>query len=241
MQNSKFKMMNKTTHAKNGGSENAPSSKEMRGRKGAVRASFGDGMYTIAGHRMAVVNSGSLNNKKCLPAEAGMRGSRPDVLVAEEELQHYVHAGFCFAHALLWQGELWEDAQLRKALGELEVFFKNTGDMDGAFVTLAKRCIIASILGGRPERMKLWAALVHPSGLASEPILGYSRQQERAFVAQNRMFTVGLPILVRYYLDYVKEPSADTIMAMKLELDGVEFGELMQVFFEVVNAAVVRV
>jgi hypothetical protein len=158
-----------------------------------------------------------------------------ELMEREEALQQYVHAAFCFVHGLLWNGERWADKELRKALSDLELFFKTTKDREGAFVTLAERAILASILGGKMERMKLWACLMHPSGLCSEPALGLSRQHAR-LVKKSPMYKVGLPILIRYYLQYVQEPSADTIMAMKAELDNVEFGELMRVFYEVVNA-----
>jgi hypothetical protein len=161
--------------------------------------------------------------------------SPQELMEREEALQQYVHAAFCFVHGLLWNGQRWDDKELRKALGDLQLFFKHTGDREGAFVTLAGRAMVATILGGKLERMKLWACLMHPSGLCSEPELGFSRQHAK-LVKKSPVYQVGLPILIRYYLQYVDAPSADIIMSMKSELDNVEFGELMQVFYDVVNA-----
>jgi hypothetical protein len=199
---------------------------------------FGDSLLAIAGQPMMVIGETRKNTRKIM-AGSGSQGDRAalaDPLLEEEQLQHYVHAAFCFVCALLWNGEQWSDSEVRKALGDLEIFFTHTQDQEGTFVTLARRAILANILGGKLDRMRLWSALMHPSGLASEPLIGYTRKQEKAFVENNRVFTVGLPILVKYYLDYVAEPSADKIMALKVELDDVEFGELMQIFFEVINA-----
>jgi hypothetical protein len=153
----------------------------------------------------------------------------------KQALQLYVHAAFCFLHGLLWNGEQWADSEAQKALRQVELFFKHTQDRDGAFVTLAGRALAAHILNSKLDKMELMAALVHPSGLCSEPRLCFSRQHAKA-IKMSRVHQVGLPILIRHYLQYVAEPGADIIMAMKVELDNVEFGELMQIFYDVVNA-----
>jgi hypothetical protein len=155
----------------------------------------------------------------------------------DEDLQLYIHAALCFARAIGMSDVKWTDERITHALGDLDLYFRSAADMEQAFITFCDRVIwagvYASIMGSNDNAR--WDCLMHPKGVPSHPFFKVTAQKLKSLKRKNPFYEVGLPILAKAYLAYMRQPSSKIILELNEQLSAMNFSEHMDLFYAAIN------
>jgi hypothetical protein len=162
------------------------------------------------------------------------------IQINEEELQHYVHAAYCFARAIALPDVKWNDTWSAICLRDLTAYFRKSYDLDRAFITFCDRAIFGAVFANvhSTDDLDRWNCLVHPKGLFSNPDIEISVHKLKSLKRKNPFYQTGLPIMARAYVAYLRQPSARIVKEVQEQMTAMGYEEHMDLFHVAINAPV---
>jgi hypothetical protein len=208
---------------------------------GTQTIGWNDGMGRLAAQSVigdAAIRGGA--NQEALSA-TGFEGDGDDVVLSnDEQIQLYVHAAWGFARVVAL--EKWDiDAQqIMKCLAGLEVYFLNAKKPWEALVTFCDRVVWGGVFATlmQSTNQDLWNCLLHPKGIYSNPSFTVTKQKVTSMKRRNPFYESGLPVLLKAYLAYLKQPGYKIVLDLNERLNEMGYGYHMRLFYALINAPV---